>query len=79
MPDGTSMGQGYAGRMQVAKPPIKTDLVLSLALDEAAGVIAISTSHAPPVNLRTTLAYKLTVDEARELAGSLMRWVDTQP
>jgi hypothetical protein len=65
--------------MEIAKASVKADLVLSLALDETDGVIAITTSHSAPVNLRTTLAYQLTVDEARRLAASLIAWADSRP
>jgi len=62
--------------MQIAKPPVRTEIVLRLTLED--GVIAITTAHAAPVNLRTSLAYKLTRDEARQLAASLTSWAGSQ-
>jgi hypothetical protein len=65
--------------MQTAQPSVKTELLLSLSLDDANGVLAISVGHAPPVNMSTTLAYKLTAEEARRLAASLTTWANAQP
>lgn len=60
--------------MQLAKPKVDTSFVLSLDFDEKTGAIIIATTHAPPVNLRTALGYRLTPDEARSLSAALSAW-----
>lgn len=64
----------YAYRMKVSKPPVHTDVVLSLDFDESRGAVTIATSCRPGLNLGVALGYALTADEARQLATALTTW-----
>jgi hypothetical protein len=61
--------------LKVEKPAIPTQVVLSLSFDD--GVVTIATAHAVPLSLRSALAYRLTREEARELAAELRAWADS--
>jgi hypothetical protein len=57
--------------MQVSKPPIPTELVLSVSFDPNTGVIAVTSALAAPIHHALALAVALTKDEARALASTL--------
>ncbi len=57
--------------MKLAKSPKHTDLLLSCSFDETDGVLRIEVRAAPPTNFGTALTYKLTQDEALDLARAL--------
>jgi hypothetical protein len=57
--------------MKLAKSPKPTDLLLSCSFDETEGVLRIEVRAAPPTNFGTALTYKLTQDEALDLARAL--------
>jgi hypothetical protein len=58
--------------MRIEKPAVPTQIVLSLSLED--GVVTIATAHAAPLQLRSALAYRLTREEARQLATELQTW-----
>ena len=64
--------------MEIAKPPRPAESILSLTFDEATGVIAVAHALAPPHKLRTTLAYALTRDEARQVADALAKYASSE-
>ena len=58
--------------MEITKPAIDTKITLSASFED--GVLAVTTTHAPPIDLRTSLACALTKDEAQRLSAALAEW-----
>jgi hypothetical protein len=58
------------GSVEISKPPVPATVTLRATFDDVTGVLAIGYT-APPLTLGSTLAYKLSADEARSLARAL--------
>jgi hypothetical protein len=64
--------------MDFAKKPVKSTYTKSLTFDEENGVVIARIEWAPPAQMGLGLDYRLTRDEAKKLAASIMRWVNAK-
>jgi hypothetical protein len=62
--------------MKLEKPPIEATIAQTVSFDEDAGVLAIGWTASPGVNLGSTLACRVTAEEARALARALNSYAD---
>ena len=62
--------------MKLSKSPKPTELSLACSFDDEAGILRIELRSAPPLNFGTSLAYKLTPDEALDLSRALREFAD---
>jgi hypothetical protein len=53
---------------------MNADISLTLSFDEASGVLSIGWSARPAVNLGSSLGFKLSATEARDLASDLLAY-----
>ena len=60
--------------MEFSQPPISADIGFAMSFNEKTGILSVGFNGRPTVPLGTTLSYRLTPDEARDLAKALVAY-----